>query len=112
MKVELRIDMVIEEDNKECIQVIAGNRERFEFHGSGTFMRDVMPGEIECTQEALDFLLGCPERGGLRGLEFWPQRMMAWGTQDQILTIPLDDINVPEEAKGWMKGFKIVKRDK
>jgi len=111
MAVELRMD-VVEELGERFVRVMAGNKERFEFHGFGTFMKDINPGEIECTQEALDFLLECPERSGLNGLEFWPQKMMAWGTQDQVLMVPLEEINVPEKAKEWIMEFKVVEREK
>ena len=108
MELQLRIELVENEGGK-YIGVLGYNEERFERHGFGTFMQDINPEEIECNQGALDFLLGCPERGGLNGLEFWPNKMLAWGAPDQMFLIPLDSVNVPTGAKVWIKDFKILK---
>lgn len=107
MKTKLRIEMV-EESGVKMVKLSAGDQERFYTHGFGTFMQDIQPGEVECSQEALDLLLSCHEQGGLNGLEFWKQNMLAWGSQSQILLIPIDEISVPGAAKSWIREFQVI----
>lgn len=79
------------------------NGKRFTQHGFGTFMTNIKKGEVRITKDALEILLGCSELTGLQGMEFWPQKMLAWGSLSPNFTIPSNSINVPPEAKKWIR---------
>jgi len=94
---------------KDCITLKTLKEERFTFYGFGTFLKDVDPKEILISQEALDVLLQLPARGGLNGLEFWPQssgvdqKILAWGSQAPNFMVGTRHINVPNESKVWLR---------
>ena len=98
---------VEEDDGDKCIAVKALKIKRFTHYGFGTFLENVVPSEVSITQEALNILLECPERSGLQGLEFWPDNRLAWGTPNPYTLIPIDQINVPSEAKKWIKEMSL-----
>ena len=90
------------------IAVEALRSERFTHYGFGTFLENIIPSEVSITKEALDILLQCPERNGLQGLEFWPDNRLAWANLSPYYIIPIDKINVPSEAKKWIKKMKVI----
>lgn len=98
---------VKEDDGEKCIAVKALKSKRFTHYGFGTFLEIVVPSEVSVTQDALDILLECPERHGLQGLEFWPDNRLAWANPSPYLLIPIDKINVPTEAKKWIKEMSV-----
>lgn len=98
---------VEEDDGENCIAVKALKNKRFTHYGFGTFLENVVPSEVSITQDALDILLECPERSGLQGLEFWPDNRLAWGTPHPYTLIPINQINVPSEAKKWIKEMSL-----
>jgi len=85
------------------------NPSRFKAYGFGTFMEKIKKDEIRITAKAKDILLSCPERSGLQGLEFWPNKTLAWGALSRKLEIDNGSINVPDEAKKWIKSLVVVK---
>ena len=99
----------VTEDDETYIEVQAVNPDRFQNFGFGTFLCDIVPPEIEITQEALDILLECPERSGMQGMEFWGDNRLAWGSIYPTLLIPLNRISVPREAKPWIKKMTLAK---
>lgn len=103
MEPKLRISTQ-EEDGLIHIKVEALDSSRFKAYGFGTFMSDIKPGEIEITKRAKRMLLNKGRaRSGLRGLEFWGENRLAWASLRPSLLVPIDDINVPLEAKVWIK---------
>lgn len=77
-------------------------------HGFGTFFEDIDPKDVEITPAALKGLLAQPERGGFQGLEFWPNRMLAWANLCPVFVVGLSDVNMPEEAKTWVREMTVV----
>ena len=109
MATEISLKIQVDEDSGEkYISVKALKPERFTHYGFGTFLEKVDPAEVSITQEAIDILLECSERSGLQGLEFWPDNRLAWGTPASDLLISLDQINVPQKAKKWIKEMSLV----
>jgi len=94
--------------DSSAIIVEAIKKDRFEHHGFGTFLKDIDPKEVEITRSALNCLIEeCGERSGLQGLDFWPNRMLAWGDPNISLIVPIEDINCPTSAKEWIKEFDV-----
>ena len=81
---------------------------RFTHYGFGTFLENVDPSEVRITEEALEVLLRVPERPGLQGMEFWANNLLAWGSPNPKLSVSPNDINVPREAKRWIKQFSVI----
>ena len=106
----LTIKVVVKKDNGNTyIEVQIINLERFQNFGFGTFLCDITLSEIGITQEAMDILIGCPERSGLQELEFWEEKRLAWGSKSLCFLIPPNHINVPNEAKTWIKEMSLIK---
>ena len=95
-------------NNKTDLHLKGKASPRWEQYGFGTFLNKVAKGEVAITKEALKQLLGQPERDGLQGMEFWPDFRLSWGSLSKTFTVPLDCINVPQKAKGWIKKYFIV----
>lgn len=92
----------------KTIGVEACQSKRFNYYGFGTFLENVNPTEAQITKLALDVLLAQPERGGLQGLEFWPEKRLAWASRSPTFRIPVDNINVPSGAKNWIRQMSVV----
>ncbi len=103
--VEIRL---IERDEDKVFHVKALNKDRLTHYGFGTFVENVEPSEIAITPEAREALLAQPERGGLQGLEFWPDNRMAWGDPGPQIEVHPDDVNVPEGAKKWIRQMSVI----
>lgn len=88
----------------ECALIIVETLkpERFTHYGFGTFLENLVEGEVTITPDAKRILLATPERSGLQGLEFWADNRIAWASRDLRFAIPIGDINVPEGAKSWI----------
>lgn len=96
-----------EEKFGHAIHLKAVKKERFVNHGFGTFLCDIKPSEISITQEALDTLLNCSEKGGLQGMEFWEENRIAWGSQSFDFIVPIKHISVHRGAKKWIKEMSV-----
>lgn len=88
---------------EKILHIKAINEDRLTHHGFGTFLENIEPKEIWITKEAKALLLEQPERGGLQELEFWPDHRLAWATPHPEIYVRPDDVNVPKDAKKWIK---------
>jgi hypothetical protein len=95
-----------DEDGEVCIRIEVVDPDRFENHGLGTFMLDIENDEVEVSEEARSSLLEGQERSGVQGMEFWPNRMLAWGSRSHRFLVPLGAVNVPPGAKEWIRELK------
>lgn len=102
--VEIRL---VERDGDKIFHVKAIDENRLTHYGFGTFVENVEPSEIDITSDAIEQLLAQPERSGLRGLEFWPDNRMAWGCPDPEIFVHPDDVNVPRDAKKWIREMSV-----
>lgn len=106
MKCVLRITLM---KDGHTLKIQAQSQDRFKQHGFGTFLSNVMPGEVEITKDAFDAIMSQPGRSGLQGLEFWDDRRLAWGSLHQEFQVHCDSINVPDGAKLWIPDcFKVI----
>lgn len=96
----------------EHIIVKALKPERFTHYGFGTFLENIVEGEVTITLAAQRILLATSKRSGLQGLEFWPDNRIAWGNLSPQLMIPIEAINVPEGAKSWIEALEKKKPDR
>lgn len=92
----------------KLIKLKALNKGRFNHYGFGTFLEDIKPGEISIAPDALEILLHTTEHPGLQGMELWPNKMLAWGSPSDTLSVPIDQISVNEDApqkkvRAWLK---------
>jgi hypothetical protein len=94
-------------EGEDHIRVQALVPERLQVHGFGSFMVDIEDEEIEITDGARTALLAGRSRGGLQGMEFWPERRLAWGSiPNHDFLVPVQAISVPSGAKEWIKLLK------
>lgn len=98
----LRIELV-DVDGNQWLHLDATKNERWKQHGFGTFLSEVQTGEVEITEDALVVLLKQPGRMGLQAMEFWPEYRLAWGSLSRDFNVPCERINLPEDAKGWVR---------
>ncbi|KKL68472.1 hypothetical protein LCGC14_2124600 [marine sediment metagenome] len=102
--IEIRL---VERGRDKIFHVKAIDEDRLTHYGFGTFMENIDPLEIDITSDALEELLAQPERNGLQGLEFWPDNRMAWGCPDSEIFVHPDAVNVPRDAKKWIRKISI-----
>jgi len=98
-KAILKIDL----DEENNLHLIAEKSERFKNHGFGMFLSDIKKGEVKITKDALEELLKQKSRGGLQGMEFWDNKILAWGSTSLDFSVPGKCINLPLKAKIWVK---------
>jgi len=98
--IEIRL---VGRDGGKIFHVKTINENRLTHYGFGTFVENIEPSEIDITSDALEELLAQPERSGLQGLEFWPDNRMAWGCPDTEIFVHPNDVNVPRDAKKWIR---------
>ena len=98
-----------EQDGAPALQLEAVASKRFQFHGFGTFLPSIKKGEVAITEEALDALLSGTEQSGIQGMEFWSEKMLAWGSQSQSFLVAVRDINVARASRRWIKELFEVK---